>query len=127
MDGAPKSHASDMRVKPLKTIPVVPRRSSLPLQPLALHQTKSHSFLSQADVWTLIFRGRKGIQESVYDTWLDSGRRDDYPLADDFPRACLHMTNSGSCDRHFRSRIVKNMISMAKVKATRYVDLDQLD
>ncbi|KAK3747973.1 hypothetical protein RRG08_020640 [Elysia crispata] len=77
MDGPPKSHASDMRAKPLKTIPVVPRRSSLPLQPLALHQTKSHSFFVPrsllrmcSEIWTGLLSSFLGLSEWAINPFL---------------------------------------------------------
>ncbi|XP_025104747.1 uncharacterized protein LOC112570486 [Pomacea canaliculata] len=73
------------------------------------------------DDWILVFRAAAGIAQPVYDTWTRVGYHDDYQLTRaTMPCGCTR--TSGSCDRHYRSRLLDSWPSRAidKVKMALY-------
>ena len=57
--------------------------------------------------WILVFRATRYINQSAYDTWLNVGRYDDFPLLrHNVPIGCLTTNGSHYCDRHFKSKLI---------------------
>ena len=65
--------------------------------------------------WTLVFRAQSGVGEPTWESWNNTGVYNDNPVPQDFPLACLRLTNYSTCDRHFRSRILDNWPSIKEV------------
>ncbi|XP_025104399.1 uncharacterized protein LOC112570229 [Pomacea canaliculata] len=75
----------------------------------------------QQDGWVLVFRATSGLGSPVYNAWMRSGYHDDYT----YTRAtmpCGCTSTNGSCDRHYRSRLLDSWPSSAldKVKLAVY-------
>ena len=68
------------------------------------------------DDWTMVFRAQAGIGVYVWDTWNSTGVNNDNPIPDDFPFACLRLTDYSSCDRHFRSHLLDNWAGIKEVR-----------
>ncbi|KAK3785185.1 hypothetical protein RRG08_008525 [Elysia crispata] len=66
--------------------------------------------------WKLAFRAQKQIGVSVVKTWTNNNLQHDRYVSSNFPLACLQVTDSGSCNRHFRSKILSNWKSIAYVR-----------
>ncbi|KAK3799728.1 hypothetical protein RRG08_017429 [Elysia crispata] len=84
-----------------------------------------HDISSQdTDIWTLVFRAQSRVGVSVYDTWTDTSLEHDNPLPEDFPRACLRLTDYAQCDRHFRSHSLNNWRNIQEVGSILVILLD---
>ncbi|XP_025104872.1 uncharacterized protein LOC112570546 [Pomacea canaliculata] len=73
------------------------------------------------DDWLLVFRATSGLGSPVYDTWTRTGYHDDYTYTRaSMPCGCT--STNGSCDRHYRSRLLDSWPSSAldKVKLAVY-------
>ncbi|KAK3793337.1 hypothetical protein RRG08_011958 [Elysia crispata] len=67
-------------------------------------------------VWNLVFRAQSRLGVSVYDTWTDTSLEHDNPVPEDYPHACLRLTDYAQCDRHFRSHILNNWTNIQEVR-----------
>ncbi|XP_046575259.1 uncharacterized protein LOC124283276 [Haliotis rubra] len=55
--------------------------------------------------WTLVFRATAGINQSAFEEYTNSTRRDDqYTIVNNVPKGCLSLNGSIPCDRHYRTR-----------------------
>ena len=64
----------------------------------------------------MVFRAQSRVGVPVYQTWLNSSLQHDLdPHTNDFPEACLRLTDYGLCDRHFRSHILDNWENIHEV------------
>ncbi|RUS81829.1 hypothetical protein EGW08_010421 [Elysia chlorotica] len=64
----------------------------------------------------MVFRAQSRIGVPVYDTWVNSSVQHDDPVRDDFPLACLRLTDYGQCDRHFRSQLLDSWTHVREVR-----------
>ncbi|KAK0063891.1 hypothetical protein Bpfe_006576, partial [Biomphalaria pfeifferi] len=62
----------------------------------------------------MAFRAQKGINSSLYETWINIGHHDDNPLTTSSLNGCYRLDNLGGCKKHFRSVILDNWTNVKK-------------